>query len=97
LIVSLLAPHPQASLIHSKFENGAIPWVDFFVSGSKQWTKVSYAVKIQDVSPSASKCANNTEEMALLSVLCSTVRNPFRTHLGMSNILNNVTNASVPD
>ena len=81
-----------------KTEDGAIPQVDFFVSGSKQWTKVSSAVTIQDkVCPSASKCANNTEKMALLSVLCCTVRNPFCTHLGISSILNDVTNASLPD
>jgi hypothetical protein len=53
-----------------------------FVSGSKWWTQVSSAVTIryEKASSSASKRANNSEEMAFLSVLRSIVR--FRgTHL----------------
>jgi hypothetical protein len=47
-----------------------------FVSGSKLWTQVSFTVTIRDTkaSPSASKRANNTEEVALLSVWFSTMK-----------------------
>ena len=52
--------------------------VPFFVSGSKWWAQVSAAVTIWDkkVSPTASKRANNLEELAILSVLCLTMGIP---------------------
>lgn len=54
-------------------------WCHFMhclVSGSQWWTQVSSDVTVWDMKacPSASKHANNSEEMAFLLVLCSTVR-----------------------
>jgi len=73
-----------------------------FVSHPKLWSRLSSAVTVWDrkVSPSASKLANNSEEIALLSVLCSTGRlwaANRNAHLGISKILNDVTNTSFAD
>ena len=62
-------------------QNGAIPWIALFLSGSKLWTTVSSPVKIwEKVSPSVSKHTNNSKEMAFLSVLCPNIR-LWGTHL----------------
>jgi len=85
---------------------GTCGWSHFidctFVSCAKCWTQLSSALTVWDrkVSPSASKPANNSEEMAFLSIMCSTVRlraAHLIAYLGISKILNVVTNSFFAD
>ena len=65
-------------------------------------TQVSFAVTILDrkISPLASKCVNNSEKIALFSVLgsdCEAPRNPSRARLRIPKIPDDVPNTSFAD